>query len=143
MFSDTYYHQLDGKGRLRLPAKLRAELGGSFILMPGMNNTITIKPQSAYHDMCEKYSKYDENDVELQEVISEIMGSIKQVEEDSQGRFVIPQKYLAQAGIEKNVVIKGVLNRIEIWSEENHENRKTKRSMNEMLTMLKKADQNG
>ncbi len=143
MFSGIYSHQLDDKGRLRLPAKLRAELGKSFVLMKGIDDSITIYPLTAFDAMCEKFMTYDPTDVEVQRAITELMSYSFPIEEDSQGRFVIPQIMKTFAGIDKNVVVKGVLNKIEIWSETSHENRTSARSVNENMAILHRAGQNG
>ncbi len=143
MFTGTYNHQIDGKGRLRLPAKLRQELGSSFYLMPGIDNTITILPQSAVDAMNEEFASYDQTDIEILRITSEIFGSMQAIVEDSQGRFVIPGDFLEEAKIEKNVVIRGARDKIQIWADKSHESRESKMSVNEMMAMLNKARKNG
>ncbi len=141
MFSGKQEQKLDDRGRLRLPAKYRGELGKTFAITKGIDNTLTIYSQTEFDEICLRMSKYDKNDVPLQRAVSEYMSSFEQIEEDAQGRFVIPADLRAYAGIGKNVVIKGVLERIEIWSLENHQNREIKLTPNEMMDIFKKADQ--
>jgi MraZ protein len=43
-------------------------------------------------------------------------------EADKQGRILIPSKLRESAGLDKDIVFVGVLNKIEIWSKERWEN---------------------
>lgn len=136
MFFGIYFHQLDDKGRLRLPAKLRGELGGSFFCMKGFDNTILIYSEERFRKFCEENANVPLTDVEAQRSLVELISNAFPIEEDSQGRFILPQALKEYAGIEKNVVIKGVIDRIEIWSEKAHEERSTNKNLNELVQTL-------
>ena len=136
MFFGIYFHQLDDKGRLRLPAKLRGELGGSFFCMKGFDNTILIYSEERFRNFCEENANVPLTDVEAQRSLVELISNAFPIEEDSQGRFILPQALKEYAGIEKNVVIKGVIDRIEIWSEKAHEERSTNKNLNELVQTL-------
>lgn len=136
MFFGIYFHQIDDKGRLRLPAKLRGELGGSFFCMKGFDNTILIYSEERFRRFCEENANVPLTDVEAQRSLVELISNAFPIEEDSQGRFVLPQALKDYAGIEKNVVIKGVIDRIEIWSEKAHEARSTNKNLNELVQTL-------
>ncbi len=136
MFFGIYFHQLDDKGRLRLPAKLRGELGGSFFCMKGFDNTVLIYSEERFRKFCEENANVPLTDVEAQRSLVELISNAFPIEEDSQGRFVLPQALKDYAGIEKNVVIKGVIDRIEIWSEKAHEERSTNKNLNELVQTL-------
>lgn len=136
MFFGIYFHQLDDKGRLRLPAKLRGELGGSFFCMKGFDNTVLIYSEERFRKFCEENANIPLTDVEAQRSLVELISNAFPIEEDSQGRFVLPQALKDYAGIEKNVVIKGVIDRIEIWSEKAHEERSTNKNLNELVQTL-------
>lgn len=139
MFTGMSYHQLDDKGRLRLPAKFRTELGKAFVLMKGINDSIAIYPQKTFEAMCEEYMQYDQTDIEVQSAITEIISWSHEVEEDAQGRFVIPLQHREFASIGKNVVLKGSINRIEIWSDQSHEQRTSNRPTNDLMQVINKA----
>lgn len=136
MFFGIYFHQLDDKGRLRLPAKLRGELGGSFFCMKGFDNTVLIYSEERFRKFCEENANIPLTDVEAQRSLVELISNAFPIEEDSQGRFVLPQALKDYAGIEKNIVIKGVIDRIEIWSEKAHEERSTNKNLNELVQTL-------
>ena len=136
MFFGIYFHQLDDKGRLRLPAKLRGELGGSFFCMKGFDNTILIYSEERFRKFCEENANVPLTDVDAQRSLVELISNAFPIEEDSQGRFTLPQTLKEYAGIEKNVVVKGVIDRIEIWSEKAHEARSTNKNLNELVQSL-------
>lgn len=141
MFFGIYNHQLDDKGRLRLPAKLRNELGGSFFCLKGYDNTILVYSEEKFKKFCEENVNIPLTDVEAQRALVELVSNAFPIEEDSQGRFVLPAVLKEYAGIDKNVVIKGVIDRIEIWSEKAHNERTTNKNLNELVVSLPKLNQ--
>ncbi|MFI3128899.1 MAG: cell division/cell wall cluster transcriptional repressor MraZ [Bacillota bacterium] len=140
MFSGNQEQKLDDRGRLRLPAKFRGELGKSFAITKGHDNMLIIYSQEEFQQICEKMSKYDQYDLELQRAVSDYISGFEQLEEDAQGRFVIPPKMRAYAGIDKNVYIKGVLKRIEIMSLEKHQSEEAKLDPNQLMNIFNRAD---
>ncbi|MEG1805703.1 MAG: division/cell wall cluster transcriptional repressor MraZ, partial [Clostridia bacterium] len=66
----------------------------------------------------------------------ELTSTALDIVEDSQGRFVLPDYLKEYASIEKNVVIKGVIDRIEIWSEKAHLERTNDKSFNDIVKKL-------
>lgn len=140
MFFGTYNHQLDDKGRIRLPAKLRSELGGHFFCLKGYNNTVMVYSEKKFNDFCSEYANIPLTDDVAQGALVELISNTYEVVEDSQGRFILPAFLKDYAGIEKNVVIKGVIDRIEIWSEKAHEERMTNKNLNELVATFPKEN---
>lgn len=118
MAGKNYSHQLDAKNRMRIPAKLREELGDGYYVTVGTGGclyvydkdkmaevTETLKNVSAYRDKQLKAARF-------------ILYNTWQAEEDNQGRILLPENLRKYAGIIKNVrVFKGPTC-VEIWSEE-------------------------
>ncbi len=117
----TYKHQLDAKFRLRLPAKLRAAFGGDFVVMHGMNGCLYVFGQE-YFDACigAKINAVPNFKQEYQHALR-VLTELDIPEEDAQGRFVLPSELREFAGITKNIVVRGVGQRAEIWDEERWE----------------------
>lgn len=136
VFFGSYNHQLDDKGRLRLPAKFRNELGGSFMCLKGYDNTVMVCSFAKFEHICKKFEMTSASDIEGQAALVELMSTAADITEDAQGRFVLPDYLREYASIEKNVVIKGVNDRIEIWNEKAHLERTTNKSFNELITKL-------
>ena len=109
----TYEHNIDAKGRLFIPAKLRKELGDPFYLAIGIDACLAVYPQSTWDRFTEKFASLP---MSQSKVMRPLFANAVKCEPDSQGRIVIPQKLRKSAGLEKETVIIGVHDRAEIWS---------------------------
>ena len=111
----TYEHSIDAKGRLFIPAKLREELGVTFYLAMGVDECLAIYPQETWNRFTEKFASLP---MSQSAAMRPLFANASKCELDSQGRIVIPQKLRKYAGLEKDAVIIGVNDRVEIWSAE-------------------------
>lgn len=109
----TYEHNLDAKGRLFIPAKLREELGEVFYLAFGVDTCLAIYPQSTWDKFTEKFASLP---MIQSKVMRPLFANATKCEPDSQGRIVVPAKLRNYADIQKETVIVGVHDRAEIWS---------------------------
>ncbi len=108
-----YYHSIDNKGRLIIPVKLREELGESFYITKGLDNCIFVYSQENWKAIESKIEALPlSKSRNLQRML---FASAVKCELDAQGRILIPQKLREYAGLAKEVVVIGVLNRAEIW----------------------------
>ena len=110
-----YAHNIDAKGRLFIPARLREELGQTFHVTVGLDHCLSIYSDESWAAFTDKvralpYSKA--------KALRPLFANASKCELDSQGRIVIPQKLRKYAGLEKDAVIIGVNDRAEIWSAE-------------------------
>ena len=111
----TYENNIDAKGRLAIPSKLRDELGSTFYLAMGVDACLAVYPQSTWDRFTEKFASLP---MSQSKKMRSLFANAARCELDSQGRIVIPQKLKKYAGIEKDVVIIGVHDRAEIWAAE-------------------------
>ena len=111
----TYEHNIDAKGRLAIPSKLRDELGSTFYLAMGVDACLAVYPQSTWDRFTEKFASLP---MSQSKKMRSLFANAARCELDSQGRIVIPQKLKKYAGLEKDVVIIGVHDRAEIWAAE-------------------------
>lgn len=120
MFFGEYHHQIDEKGRLRIPTKLREQLGDNPFITRGSNNSLIVMPAEDAADMFkQRFGNVDIVDPENNKALRLMASSGFPATEDKQGRILLPQHLLRHSGIQKNVVTIGAYNRVEIWSEEN------------------------
>ena len=118
MLLGEYHHQLDERNRIRIPAKFRTELGSNYIIMKGTDNCLFVYSSAEMQNLLnEKLKAVPLSDVKAQKSIRMLFSSGFEVEEDAQGRFVLPQNLREFANITKDVVSIGVGNRIELWDE--------------------------
>ena len=119
MFCGEYRLSLDEKGRMRIPNKLRAKLGSEYVMYAGTDDSLIIVPQK---DFDEKYADQMAStrlmDAEEQRAFRRLCSTTFEPEEDAQGRFVLPAKLKTLANIKKKMVFLGVIDRIEVFSEE-------------------------
>lgn len=120
MFFGEYHLQLDDKNRMRIPNKLRNLIGEEYYLLHGTGGCLFVMSPDEFEKIAEKIDSIPLSNLKAQDAVRKIMSSLIIPEEDSQNRFILPQKARDYAGIQKQVVFIGVNKRIEIWSEEKY-----------------------
>ncbi len=116
MFDRVYNHQLDAKNRMRIPAKLRDELGEKYTITCGVGGCLSVFSEAQMTELKEKLSKISMFDAQAQKPLRLLLAYSWDAEEDKQGRILIPENLRKYAKLEKDVVIIKNLNCIEIWS---------------------------
>ena len=58
MLTGEYQHNIDAKGRMIMPAKLREELGDTFVITKGLDGCLFVLPNSEWdkldRELCDK-----------------------------------------------------------------------------------------
>ncbi len=120
MFFGSHQHTIDDKGRLTLPAKWRSELAGGVVVTRGLDDCLFIFPKSKFESIA---AEMDEQGIELGDVRAwtrYFLGMAVDAESDKQGRILIPQNLRDFAKLDGEVVVVGVVSRIEVWNPERH-----------------------
>lgn len=116
MLNGQFQHTIDGKGRLIIPSKMRAELGGTFMAAAVLDKCITLYPMAEWEQLM---AKLKEQPLSKVRKLQRFIGSkAQEVQLDSQGRILLPKHLLDYAGIEKDLYIIGACDRAEIWNPE-------------------------
>ena len=111
-----FEHNIDAKGRLFIPAKLREKLGGSFIITKGLDGCLFVYSAEAWDVLEEKINQLPmSRSRNLQRIFKT---SAADCAPDSQGRVLIPQNLREYAGLQKEVTVIGVSGRVEIWDKQ-------------------------
>ena len=118
MLMGEYQHNLDAKGRLIMPAKLRSDLGGAFVVTRGLDGCIFGYPMENWEKLKLKLEKLPLGNKKARELTRFFFSAATEVEIDKQGRINLPQTLLEFATIDKECRVIGVSDRIEIWSNE-------------------------
>jgi len=111
-----YAHSLDSKGRLILPAKFREELGEFFIATKGLDNCLFIYGREEWAALETKLKQLPLAKPEARAFVRFFFSGAAELECDKQGRFLLPPNLREYAELERDVVVIGVSNRIEIWN---------------------------
>lgn len=117
MLVGEHRHSLDDKGRLFIPAKLREELGSRFVLTRGMDTSLFIYPLSEWELLQNKLKSLSFTRGDVRSFTRFFFSGAVECELDKQGRINIPPNLRNYAQLERECVIIGVSNRVEIWSE--------------------------
>ena len=108
-----YHHTLDAKGRLFIPAKLREQLGDSFVVTKGLDDCLFVYPQEAWEELEQKIRQLPMS--KSRSLQRFFLSSAADVTVDRQGRIVIPSVLRSYAKLERDVVVIGVGERAELW----------------------------
>jgi MraZ protein len=111
-----YLHTVDVKGRLILPAKFRDELGELFIVTKGLDNCLFVYAKEEWAILEGKLKQLPLAKPEARAFVRFFFAGAAEVECDKQGRVLLPTNLREYAQLEKDVVVLGVSNRVEIWS---------------------------
>lgn len=119
-FTSEFECKLDTKGRLVLPAKIKANLpevsSNELVLRKGFESNLTLYPMVEYKKLHHRISSLSEFNPEQRRLKRMFFKSIAQVELDSAGRILIPKAMLTHASIEKEALLIGMGNYVEIWN---------------------------
>ena len=113
-----YEHSIDTKGRLIMPAKLKEDIGEKFIITKWLDGCLFVYSQKEWQVCEEKLRTFPLTNKDARALMRFFLAGATECEIDKQGRFLIASNLREFAGLEKEVVIIGVLNKIEIWSKD-------------------------
>lgn len=111
-----YLHSMDQKGRLIIPAKFRDGLGVRFVATKGLDNCLFVYPLSEWQVIEARLKELPFTKADARAFVRFFFSGAAECELDGQGRILIPDTLRQYARIEKDVVVIGVSNRVEIWS---------------------------
>lgn len=119
MFLGEYQHNIDPKGRLIIPSRFRDELGEKFIITRGLDKCLFVYPESVFKKIVDNlrkkpFTKKNNRDFQRFFLSGAIECSI-----DKQGRASISKPLTGYAALEKECIVTGVNERLEIWSKDN------------------------
>ncbi len=114
-FTGIFKHVLDPKNRIFIPSEFREGLGDSFFIFKSHENCIVLYDAERWEKFIEETCRDTSSSVSRMKrrVCFSRVASCKM---DKQGRITIGSDFLENAAIEKEVVIAGMGNCIEIWN---------------------------
>lgn len=118
MFMGEYSHTIDPKGRLIIPSKFREQLGDEFVLTKGLDGCLSIYPMDQWEKFQEQLQSLPLTNKNARTFSRFFVAGATSCELDKQGRILVPGTLREFAGLEKDVVLTGNINRIEVWSKQ-------------------------
>ena len=122
MFMGEYNHTIDAKGRLIIPSRFRELLGEEFVLTKGLDGCLSIYPMDEWEAFEMKLRALPLTNKNARTFSRFFVAGAAMCELDKQGRILIPQNLREYCQLQKDVVIVGVSQNCEIWSQENWNN---------------------
>ncbi len=124
MFNSRYECKVDAKGRLALPAKIKAAIpesnGNELILRQGDDGCLALYTQVEFKKLLHQISSLSDRDQTQRLIKRSFFESMTEVELDNAGRFLIPKAFLHWSEIDKDAILIGVGGFVEIWSPERY-----------------------
>ena len=119
MFKGTYRHRIDGKGRLPIPAAFRRALGdeGRVVVTP-LDQCLAAYPPAEWAKLEAQLAALPAFSKPVKALTRLLASRAADCEIDVQGRILLPPALRAAAGLERDAVVIGVLNRFEVWGPE-------------------------
>lgn len=116
-FVDEYERQLDERGRIILPSKLRECVSGTvYITQSTSEKCLHLYTEEEWNKVAEKVNQLPTaTDVNAAAFVRLFFGKATSVTVDKQGRIPIAKRLIDFAGLSKDVVLVGANTRLEIW----------------------------
>lgn len=114
-----YAHNIDKKGRIIIPSKLRDEFHGKLIVTRGFDGCLNAYTCEQWELIYQQLLKLPSTKKEARMFVRMLTSKATECEIDNQGRILIPSSLIELAEIKKECLIIGAVNHIEIWSKEN------------------------
>ncbi|AIQ70453.1 division/cell wall cluster transcriptional repressor MraZ [Paenibacillus graminis] len=118
MFMGEYQHSIDDKGRIIIPAKFRDMLGTSFVATRGLDTCLFVYPMEEWGIMEQKLKSLSLMKSDARAFSRFFFSGATECVWDKQGRVNLPVNLRQYAKLDKDCVILGVSNRVEIWNKE-------------------------
>ena len=119
LFTGEYECKMDAKGRLTLPSKIKSKLpevsGNQLVLSLGLEPCLVLYPLVEHRKISSQIASMNEFNEEFRKVQRNFFRRITEVDLDGAGRLLIPKMMSKYAKLEKEVILVGMGNRIELW----------------------------
>ncbi len=132
----TYHHNIDAKGRMSFPTKLRDLLGIEFYVTKSINQKcLTIYSKSEWEKLANKVAALPDSMGGL-DIKRWLFSGAGELVPDKQGRVLIPSDLRDFAGLKKDVVVIGLDDKAEIWDKELWDAQQNNMDMEAMLAAM-------
>ena len=136
MFMGEYDHTIDTKGRLIIPSKFREELGNEFMVTKGFEDCLFVFPTEEWKKLADQISVLPLTNTGARELSRKFIAGSAPCELDKQGRILIPSRAREYAHLEKDVVVAGMNNHIEIWNSSRYDETDSNSNVNDIAAYL-------
>ena len=116
MFTGEYHHAVDGKGRIAVPSRFRAQLAGEIVVAQWLDSCLAIFPGEAWEALSGRVGGLPMTDPNARLLQRRLFAGAFETELDRQGRVLVPQSLRSWAGLETEAKVLGLQDHAEIWA---------------------------
>lgn len=121
MFRGRFEHNLDQKGRLSIPSKFREVLTTNYddrLVVTNFDNCLWAYPAAEWAKVEEKVASLPQFKEEVKALQRVFVSAATECPVDRSGRILLPPTLREYAAIDREVILVGMINRVEIWAKE-------------------------
>lgn len=119
MFLGESRHSLDAKGRVILPVRFRADLESGLTITKGLDGCLWVMSRDEWTELSQRViQRTSIADPRRRNFARFIFSGASEDRPDKQGRVLVPENLREHAGLERDVIVAGAGERIEIWNPE-------------------------
>ena len=116
MLLGEFEHTIDDKNRLTLPAKFRHAFENGAVLTQGLDRCLNAYTREEWERLVEtRLAALDPFSREGRLMLRFFFAPASESEPDRQGRIMIPPSLARRAGLQREVVVAGVGDHLEVW----------------------------
>ena len=115
MLIGEYIHTIDSKNRVSVPSKFRKELVKVVVITRGLDQCLFLYSLQEWRVLSKKLSQLSVGSSDARSFVRTMIGGAMDIEIDALGRILLPDYLKVYAGLEREAVIVGLSNRVEIW----------------------------
>ena len=131
-------HKLDAKSRVAIPAHMRGRLGEEFVASLGLGDFVALYPQDQWEALLEKVQNSKLSGEKKKTLSMYLIASADKMSLDSQGRILLSDRLKNKVNLagEKEAVVFGNINHIEIWNSTMFEEQVSSIDKNEVISIM-------
>jgi len=123
MFLGEFQHSLDAKGRVILPVRFREQLEGGAVMARALDGCLAVYPVPEFDRVARKLREARERGSRERQAARTFFAGAVEITPDKQGRVAIPAHLRTFAKLEREVIVAGNFDHIEIWNSEDFSQR--------------------
>lgn len=120
MFIGTYYHTIDETGRVSVPKSFRSDLSHGSVVTHGLDGCLFIFTADSWSLLLDKLQTLPLTNKASRDFLRLLTYNATPVEMDKVGRTRLPENLMKLAGLNKDVVFAGALERVELWNKKKY-----------------------
>lgn len=131
-------HKLDAKSRVAIPAHMRGRLGEEFVASLGLGDFVALYPKDQWEALLEKVQNSKLSGEKKKTLSMYLIASADKMSLDSQGRILLSDRLKNKVNLagEKEAVVFGNINHIEIWNSAMFEEQVSSIDKNEVIEIM-------